>query len=149
MKPTNFEWESTVSVGLMSCLFFGSTDAPIRFAKLTLLPVAWLRRRGARLVVKLDDFLTLGRPFWEAKVTTNVLVCLLDWLGFVVNHKKSSWTPAQEMEWLGIDQHQIPCSRVSHHTGPGEGKEVRAAGKETSQEAHERQLSQRTCTSFV
>ena len=88
-----------------SCLFFGSTDAPIRFAKLTLLPVAWLRRRGARLVVKLDDFLTVGASFWEARVTTNALVCLLDWLGFAVNFKKSSWIPAQVMEWLGTNIH--------------------------------------------
>ena len=84
-----------------SCLFFGHTDAPKRFSKLTLLPVSWLRQRGARLAVKLDDFWTVGKSFWECRVVTNALVCLLDWLGFAINFKKSEWEPCQQLEWLG------------------------------------------------
>ena len=55
------------------------------------------------MLVKLDDFLTLCTTFWEARVTTNALVCLLDLLGFVLNLKKSEWLPDQEREWLGTD----------------------------------------------
>ncbi|KOB73345.1 putative transposon Ty3-I Gag-Pol polyprotein [Operophtera brumata] len=86
----------------MTCLPFGLATAPQTFAKLTNWLANVLRNQGIRVVVYLDDFLlanqnpiTLKQQYFQAKE----LLCHLGWH---LNQEKTSNTPSQEQEYLGV-----------------------------------------------
>lgn len=86
----------------MTCLPFGIASAPRTFATLSNWVAQKLREKGIRILVYLDDFLmvnqcpyTLGEHMKEA---TNLLTSL----GWIINRRKSSTVPSQEIEFLGI-----------------------------------------------
>ena len=59
---------------------FGLNAAPRVFTKLIKLIAAYLRKRGIRIIVYLDDFLILGSSIKESKANTQLTLDLLQWL---------------------------------------------------------------------
>lgn len=84
-----------------NCLPFGLNTAPLVFTKLLRSVAKYLRQRGCKVVIYLDDILIVGRDFNECyrwvKMTKKALLSL----GFVINKEKSILTPTQEIEYLG------------------------------------------------
>lgn len=64
--------------------------------------VAFLRRRGIRLVVYLDDFLIMSETEEGARKGLRITVGLFESLGFLINWEKSVTTPSKVMEYLGM-----------------------------------------------
>ena len=84
------------------CLAFGLCSAPRVFTKVMKPVVAWLRAQGIRLVIYLDDFLIMAESIPLLLNHLSVVVNILRRLGFLINEKKSVFTPSQVIEFLGI-----------------------------------------------
>ena len=84
------------------CMAFGLSPAPRIFTKILKVVVAFLRKKGLRLIIYLDDLLL----FHEAKeglvAATKTTVDLFTFLGFVINREKSILEPCQRIEYLGL-----------------------------------------------
>ena len=80
---------------------FGYSDAPRTFTKLMKTPIAVLRGKGVRLVIYVDDILIMAESEELCTLHTAWTKDLLTRLGFVINEKKSIWTPSQTVEFLG------------------------------------------------
>ncbi|XP_044140287.1 uncharacterized protein LOC122930766 [Bufo gargarizans] len=85
-----------------TCLPFGLSSAPWCFTKLMRPVVAWLRSRGVRLIIYLDDMLLMHQSAPTLLVHLRWTTDLLSRLGFLINHEKSCLTPSQRMEFLGF-----------------------------------------------
>jgi hypothetical protein len=83
-------------------LAFGLTSAPLLFTKILKPIVTFLRSRGFRLVIYLDDILLLNSCKKEAKREFLVATELLEKCGFFINVEKSIETPHQVIEFLGL-----------------------------------------------
>ena len=81
---------------------FGLNTAPGVFTKLIKPIAAYLRKRGIRIIVYLDDFLILGSSIEESKANTQLTLDLLQWLGFTINWEKSVLVPTQSLTFLGL-----------------------------------------------
>ena len=82
------------------------------FTKLIKPIAAYLRKRGIRIIVYLDDFLILGSSIKESKANTQLTLDLLPWLDFTINWEKSMLVPTQSLKFLGlsIDSQTISLS---------------------------------------
>ena len=84
--------------------------------------VAYLRERGIRLIIYLDDILIMCHSLIEAQQHRDLVIRLLESLGFIVNLEKSVLDPSQIMEYLGMVVNSINMSlslpelKVSHIT---------------------------------
>ncbi|KAI9554940.1 reverse transcriptase [Daphnia sinensis] len=85
-----------------SCLPFGLSSAPWAFTKILKPVVAFLRGKGFKLIVYLDDFLLISSSRSQARRDFLFVVELLESLGFVINKTKSSGEPSQSREFLGL-----------------------------------------------
>ena len=85
-----------------SCLPFGLGPAPPHFTKLLKPVVALLRRLGLRLVIYLDDIIVFNQTREGILRDRDSILWLLQYLGFVINWKKSVLHPVQCMEYLGF-----------------------------------------------
>lgn len=85
-----------------TCIPFGLSVAPYCFTKLMKPIVSLLRNRGILCVNYLDDFLVLGESSQICLANTNLLVGLLESLGFIVNREKSFLTPSKCQKFLGF-----------------------------------------------
>ena len=83
-------------------LCFGLNTAPRIFTKLLKPVAAFLRQRGVRMILYLDDFLILGSTYQEAQSHTALAVSLLESLGFAINREKSRLIPTQIITFLGF-----------------------------------------------
>ena len=83
-------------------LCFGLNTAPRVFTKLLKPVAAYLRKRGVRMILYLDDFLILGSSYQEVQSHTAMAVTLLENLGFTINREKSCLTPTQVLTFLGF-----------------------------------------------
>ena len=81
---------------------FELNTAPRVFTKLIKPIAAYLRKRGIRIIVYLDDFLILGSSIEESKANTQLTLDLLQWLGFTINWEKSVLVPTQSLTFLGL-----------------------------------------------
>ena len=81
---------------------FGLCSAPRTFTKVTRVVVIHCRRLGLRLVVYLDDSLLLARPRRVAFKHRDILMGLLERLGFIINLQKSDLEPKQQWDFLGL-----------------------------------------------
>ena len=81
---------------------FGLASAPRVFTKVMRAVVTFLRNRGIRCVIYLDDLLLMNKSPSTLKEHTTLTLDLLEALGFLVNYPKSHLTPSQEMEYLGF-----------------------------------------------
>lgn len=80
---------------------FGLSTAPMIFTKLMRPILAYLRARGARVIMYIDDALIMGRSMDECMRHTRMFLDLVHRLGFLVNWDKSILVPTQRIEFLG------------------------------------------------
>lgn len=81
---------------------FGLSSAPRVFTKLLKPIVSYLRERGVRLVIYLDDCLILGETLSLITSHLDMVLSLIRRLGFPINERKSFFIPTQIMEFLGV-----------------------------------------------
>ena len=97
-------------------LFFGLNIAPRIFTKILKSVAAFLRKRGIRVILYLDDFLILGWTYQEARSHTAMAVSLWESLGFTVNLEKSCLILTQIITFLGFVIDSYACSSNSKCT---------------------------------
>ena len=86
---------------------FGLGPAP-RIATKFLSPVVkYLRRRGVRCIVYIDDILILSRSREKAIKHTQLALDLFHRLGFQIHPKKIQATPTQSIEFLGLQVNSV------------------------------------------
>ena len=81
---------------------FGLNLAPRLFTKIMKPVVASLRSKGVRLIIHLDDILIIASSVETLNSHKKLAVDLLESLGFLINYKKSSLTPSQQITFLGM-----------------------------------------------
>lgn len=120
-----FEWEKRYF--RYRCMTFGSSSSPYIFREMMRPALRWMRERGYRVTVYVDDWLVLGRTKEECANTTTVLLELLRDLGWTVNESKSALTPGQKIEYLGfvLDFSEQPRLQVAPAKGRTIRKEIR------------------------
>lgn len=99
-KYLQFLWEGKIYQFV--CLPFGLASAPWAFTKLLKPVVAFLRSLVCRLVIYLDDLILLDQCRINLVQTLLFVKRLLRVLGFVIKDLKSSQSPLQIMEYLGL-----------------------------------------------
>ena len=86
---------------------FGLNIAPSLFTRLMKPVAGFLRKRGVRLILYLDDMLIIGSTPREVNDFTQMAVNLLKALGFIINLDKSVLTPTQVITFLGFTINSI------------------------------------------
>ena len=81
---------------------FGLSPAPWAFSRVMKPIKSSLRVRGIIVFSFLDDFLTLAESPTRLSLHTDMLIQLLQRLGFKINWEKSSLIPQQRLEYLGV-----------------------------------------------
>ena len=99
-KYVRFMWKGTTFEFL--CLCFGLSPGPRTFTKIMKVPTSLRRRLNIRLIIFLDDMLVLGKSYQETLSHLHTIIYLMQHLGFIINQKKSIFTPSQEIEFLGL-----------------------------------------------
>eukprot|EP00736_Rhodelphis_marinus_P003111 Rmarinus@m.28489 len=82
---------------------FGLNIAPREFTKLMRPVVGYLRQRGVRCLIYLDDILLVAKGRRQARSQTRLMVQLLRDLGFVINEEKCQLSPSRQMTFLGME----------------------------------------------
>ena len=110
-KYLRFRWG-----GRLWVLPFGLSSAPQTFTKLMKPVVSTLRKLGFRLILYLDDMLMMAHSKEEARKGLAAAMELLCSLGFIINVKKSVFTPARTIEFLGftLDSASMTISLPQH-----------------------------------
>ena len=98
-KYLQFIWHDTTYQ--FKCLPFGLQSAPRIFTKVLRPLLGILRSKGIRLVAYLDDILILSRSRKRAVRDNKIVVDLLEEFGFLINKKKSVFSPTKKLEFLG------------------------------------------------
>ncbi|XP_064461987.1 uncharacterized protein LOC135372255 [Ornithodoros turicata] len=99
---------------------FGLTSAPRVFTKLMKPVVAYLRSRGVRLVIYLDDILIMDQSPCHLLATTSFVVDFLHALGFIVNQSKSHLVPTRKLLFLGFEVSTSPEPTLGLPLGKGQ-----------------------------
>lgn len=107
-KYLRFAWRGRIYQFM--CMAFGLSPAPRSFTKLLRVVVAFLRKRGVRLVVYLDDFLIMNETREGALADLQAALDLLQALGFLINWEKSVKEPSKTMEYLGMVINSVQLS---------------------------------------
>ena len=81
---------------------FGLSTAPRIFTQIMKWPLHVLHLKNIQIIAYLDDLLIWSPSKNQTNSATNTATGLLQELGFLLNFKKSSTTPTQKFEWLGI-----------------------------------------------
>lgn len=81
---------------------YGLSIAPRVFTKIMKEVMTYLRCKGHKSVIYLDDILCIGKTYTECLNNVNETLRVLTCLGFVINYKKSSLLPQQECKFLGF-----------------------------------------------
>ena len=90
------------SVYQFRALYFGLSTAPQVFTRVMAPVSVIMHRHGFRILRYLDDWLVLASTFQESVQARNFLLWLCQNLGIHVNLPKSSLTPMQTQDYLGI-----------------------------------------------
>ena len=98
---------------------------------------------GIRAIVYIDNMLVMARTREEVNQYMEVLVLLLEALGFIVNQEKSHLIPAQELEFLGLSVD----SQTFQLKLPSE--KIRQISKEAAQLLKRESLSARQLSQFL
>ena len=81
----------------------GYTEGPRKFTKIMKPPLALLRRIHSVLVADyIDDLITMAIKKEKCLANIDLIVGLLDKLGFIIHPEKSIFEPSQVMEFLGF-----------------------------------------------
>ncbi len=99
-KYLRFIWQGQVYQ--FQALPFCLNTAPRVFTKLLRPVVAFLRTRNIRLLIYLNDILLVASSPLILRQHTNIVINLLQDLGFIINFEKSILTPTQILEFLGF-----------------------------------------------
>ena len=99
-KYLRFSWNGTDFQ--FKVLPFGLSTAPRTFTKIMRPVTAKLREQGLRLIVYLDDILLMAESPQDLHCHTQILVSLLQDLGFILNTKKCVLEPTRRIEFLGF-----------------------------------------------
>ena len=92
-KFLGFKWQGKSFQ--FTCLPFGLASAPRVFTKILCPVVGFLRSKGIRCVIYLDNLLLLDQDRDKLKEHTATVLTLLEALGFLVNYPKSVLEPTQ------------------------------------------------------
>lgn len=84
------------------CLPFGLSTSPFVFTKIMKVVVKYLRSLGFSSVIYLDDILCIESTYERCLENINQTVNLLQWLGFMVNFRKSVLNPDLWCKFLGF-----------------------------------------------
>ena len=85
-----------------TCLPFGLASSPRIFTKCLKPLLVYLRALGVRLLVYLDDFLIMAHTRKQCLEQAQLIVGLLEKLGYLINREKSVLEPTQRLEYLGF-----------------------------------------------
>jgi len=85
-----------------TCLPFSLSCAPWTFTKVMKPLITLLRSWGVRIIIYIDNMLIMADSKEEATHHLEVLMFLLESLGFMVNPEKSNLCPCRELEFLGL-----------------------------------------------
>ena len=85
-----------------TCLPFGLACALWVFTKIMKVVMTLLRSWGIRIIIYIDDILIMAESAAEVAQHLEVLIHVLQSLGFIINFEKSVMTPKQELEFLGM-----------------------------------------------
>ena len=85
-----------------TCLPFGLATSPREFTKLLRPVVSLLRQQGVKLHVYLDDWLIRADTPEEAQLHSQTIIKVLQFLGWIINFKKSDLTPSQDFQFIGM-----------------------------------------------
>lgn len=99
-KYLRFQWKGQTYQ--FHCLPFGLSCAPRVFTKVMKPVVAFLRERGVRLIIYLDDILILSDDQLKLNRQLSLIRELFQALGLVINEEKSQFQPTQEIVFLGF-----------------------------------------------
>lgn len=99
-KFLRFEFEGELFQ--FNVLPFGLSSAPYVFTKIGRPIANYLRERGVRLIIYLDDFLIFGRTKEECGRNIKLAISLLTFLGFIINWEKSETKPTTRIKFLGM-----------------------------------------------
>ena len=83
-----------------TCLANRLCSDPRKFTKLLKPPLSYLWLQQVTVAGSLDDLITLGRRFIKCERNINLIVTLLDCLGFVFHPNKSIFVPTRSVEYL-------------------------------------------------
>ena len=83
------------------CLPFGLSTAPRVFTRVVMSIAAFLRKRGVKMFVYLDDWLILAPSRQLVLQHTQLVLDTAESLGFVINRTKSQLEPSQNPAYLG------------------------------------------------
>lgn len=106
----SFSWQGVVHS--YTALPFGLGIAPQVFTKLMLYPRKLLAAQGISSLCYLDDFILWAPTQESALHHTTLAIEILSNLGFRINPEKSTLTPTQHIDWLGLSWHS-PLGTVS------------------------------------
>lgn len=81
---------------------FGLSSAPRTFTKIMREALKSLRSAGLQCIIYLDDVLVIGDTLEECAEQTATMRSHLEALGFTLNQDKSTKTPTQSIEFLGM-----------------------------------------------
>jgi hypothetical protein len=79
------------------CLAFGLAPAPRIFTKILKAVMAFMRKQGVRLIIYFDDILILNESREGASADLEMVMRLLQDLGFIINIEKSILDPTQKI----------------------------------------------------
>ena len=115
-KFLRFIWKDKIYQ--FQALPFGLNIAPLVFTQLLKPVSAYLRKRGVRLILYLDDMLIIGSSVQETKRFTQMARNLLMSLGFTVHTGKSISVPTKVINFLGftIDSNTMLISLPAEKT---------------------------------
>ncbi len=81
---------------------FGASKSPEIFQRLSNSVTRFMKKRGYTVIAYLDDFLVIEATEQRCSEAYNILLQLLEKLGFKINWKKAV-PPSQQITFLGID----------------------------------------------
>ena len=99
-KYLDFEWGWKYFVFTM--LPFGLSTAPYVLTKLLWPLVRLWWGKGQKAILYLDDGICSVAGEREAGITSQWVKSTMSKAGFVVNKAKSTWAPAQKLQWIGF-----------------------------------------------
>ena len=115
-KFLRFIWKDKIYQ--FQALPFGLNIAPLVFTQLLKPVAAYLRKRGVRLILYLDDMLIIGSSVQETRRFTQMAKNLLMSLGFTIHTEKSISVPTKVINFLGftIDSNTMLISLPAEKT---------------------------------
>ena len=81
---------------------FGASKSPEIFQRLSNSVTRFMKKRGYTVIAYLDDFLVIEATEQHCSEAYNILLQLLEKLGFKINWKKAV-PPSQQITFLGIN----------------------------------------------